>query len=338
MIIRLLFCNFVTINYMNESYQHIIAPISAEFEDFKLLFNDCFQSSQSILTLALQHIHQRNGKLMRPILTLLFAKAFGAVSQSAFHAAVSLELLHTSSLVHDDIVDESDMRRGQKSVNSLFSNQVAVLVGDYLLALSLKHASETNNIHMVHSISVLGQLLATGELEQLADTQLDDFSYELYYSVIRKKTASLFSTAALVGALSAGASPDLQEIAQNFGEIVGTIFQIKDDIFDFNADSNIGKPTGSDMKEGKLTLPALYFIRQHPEYQSTAKRIRSLDASYSEVTDFVEMVKEGGGVAYATCVMNDLRNQAISLLPHSIPFDIRDGLIAYVDFVIQRDI
>ena len=259
---------------MKDSYQHIIAPISAEFEDFKSLFNDCFQSAQPILTQALQHIHQRNGKLLRPVLSLLFAKAFGAVNQATLHAAVSLELLHTSSLVHDDVVDESDMRRGQKSVNSLFNNQIAVLVGDYLLALSLTHSAATDNLRMVHSISLLGQMLSEGELEQMADTQLDDFSYELYYNVIRKKTASLFSTAALMGALSVDAPSELLECARCFGESVGMIFQIKDDIFDYYADLNIGKPTGSDMKEGKITLPALYLINQCPVHF----RIQSLNA------------------------------------------------------------
>ncbi|MDO4948957.1 MAG: polyprenyl synthetase family protein [Bacteroidales bacterium] len=321
---------------MNEEYRHIIAPIIAEFEEFKSLFNDCFQSSQPILIQALQHIHQRNGKLLRPALSLLFAKAFGAVNQSTLHAAVSLELLHTSSLVHDDVVDESDTRRGQESVNSLFNNQIAVLVGDYLLALSLTHSAATNNVSMVHAISMLGQLLAEGELEQIADAQLDDFSYELYYSVIRKKTASLFSTAALMGALSADASSEQLECARSFGESVGMIFQIKDDIFDYYTDLNIGKPTGSDMKEGKITLPALYLINQYPEYESFARRVRSLDVSLSDIGDFIEKVKEGGGVDYAIQMMNELRNQAISMLPDDIPSDIRDSLIAYVDFVIER--
>lgn len=235
-------------------------PVEKELGEFKLLFDDSLKSSTPLLNEVLSYIKKRNGKMMRPILVLLMAKLFAAPNASTLHAALSLELLHTASLVHDDVVDESNQRRGQSSVNAMYDNKVSVLVGDYLLATSLKHAAVTGQIELVDLVSRLGQELSEGEIIQLANINNLDFSEEIYFDVIRKKTAALFTASAESGAVSVKASEENIKLAALFGEMIGIAFQIKDDIFDYFENEELGKPTGNDMLEGKLTLPALYVL------------------------------------------------------------------------------
>ena len=233
----------------------IKSPISEELEDFKKLFESTLSSSNLLLNSVIAHIRQKNGKMMRPILVLLAAKLFGKVCPATLHAAVALELLHNASLVHDDVVDESTERRGQLSVNAIFNNKVAVLAGDYLLATALVQVGITRNHDIIDIVSCLGQDLADGELLQLSNVSNLHFSEEVYFDVIRKKTAVLFAACTKAGALSVGASDEKAESARLFGEYIGLCFQIKDDIFDYSESKEIGKPTGNDMVEGKLTLP-----------------------------------------------------------------------------------
>ena len=243
-----------------DKLQQIKLPIDKEFEEFRRLFDSSLQSSNSLLSEVLSYIKQRNGKMMRPILALLIAKLFGEINDSTLHAALSLELLHTASLVHDDVVDESDKRRGQSSVNAIYNNKVSVLVGDYMLATSLKHSAMTREITIVDLVACLGQNLSEGEIIQLANINASEFSEEVYYDVIRKKTAALFTASAEAGAISVHASDEMVKNARLFGEMIGIAFQIKDYIFDYYSSDEIGKPTGNDMREGKLTLPALYVL------------------------------------------------------------------------------
>ena len=238
-----------------DSISLIRTPIEAELRDFKELFDSSLSSSNALLDSVVSHIRQRNGKMMRPILVLLVARLYGAVCPSTLHAAVSLELLHTASLVHDDVVDESTERRGQLSVNAIFNNKVAVLTGDYLLATSLVHAELTNSHRIIQLVSTLGQDLADGELLQLSNVSNHSFSEEVYFDVIRKKTAALFAACAEAAALSVQVGEEEVAFARLLGEYIGICFQIKDDIFDYFDSKEIGKPTGNDMLEGKLTLP-----------------------------------------------------------------------------------
>ena len=243
-----------------ERLEQIKSPISAEFEVFKQKFDASLQSSNPLLGEVINFIKQRKGKMMRPILTLLMAKLYGEIEDSTYYAAISLELLHTASLVHDDVVDESDKRRGQSSVNAIYDNKVSVLVGDYLLATSLTNAAMTTDVQLVELVSRLGQALSEGEIIQLSNTNASDFSEDVYFDVIKKKTAALFSTAAEAGARSVKSSDEMAKNAALFGELLGIAFQIKDDIFDYYKSDVLGKPTGNDMREGKLTLPALYVL------------------------------------------------------------------------------
>ena len=321
-----------------DKLQQIRLPIVKEFEEFKSLFDASLQSSNPLLSEVLTYIKQRNGKMMRPILTLLMAKLFGEINYSALHAALSLELLHTASLVHDDVVDESDKRRGQSSVNAIYNNKVSVLVGDYMLATSLKHSAMTGSIRIVDLVARLGQNLAEGEIIQLTNINASEFSEEVYYDVIRKKTAALFTASAEAGAVAVNSSDEMVQNARLFGEMIGIAFQIKDDIFDYYSSGEIGKPTGNDMSEGKLTLPALHVLNTLGDEKmcQLAFRIKSLDATDAEISLFIDYVKKNGGIEYARQVMMDYRNKALDLLPSTADTTIKDALTAYIDYVIER--
>jgi octaprenyl-diphosphate synthase len=249
-----------------------------------------------------------------------------------------LELLHTASLVHDDVVDESDKRRGQSSVNAIYDNKVSVLVGDYLLATCLANAAMTSNVQLVELVGKLGQELSEGEIIQLSNTNASDFREDIYFDVIRKKTAALFSTAAKAGAISVKCSDEMAQKAMMFGEMIGIAFQIKDDIFDYYASDELGKPTGNDMREGKLTLPALYVLNSLKDETMVelALKIRALEATNDEIAYFVDYVKQHGGIEYATQVMIDYRNKALGMLPETATQELKDALASYIDYVIER--
>ncbi len=314
-------------------------PVEREFEAFKQLFDASFQSDKPLLNEVLKYIRQRNGKMMRPLLTLLMAKLAGEINSTTLHAALSLELLHTASLVHDDVVDESNMRRGQLSVNAIYNNKVSVLVGDFLLATSLRHSALTGEIRLVNLVSRLGQTLSEGEIIQLSNTNASDFSEAVYYDMIRKKTAAMFAACAEAGAEAARAFDEQVEISSRIGEMIGLSFQIKDDIFDYFPSGEIGKPTGNDLREGKLTLPALHVLNtyQDEEMHALALRIRSLDATQEEIARFIDYVKENGGIEYARRIMTEYRDQALALLPDTANTAVRNALAAYIDYVIDRD-
>lgn len=318
--------------------EQIKQPIQAEFEVFKQKFDASLQSSNPLLCEVINFIKQRKGKMMRPILTLLIAKLVGKINESTYYAAISLETLHTASLVHDDVVDESDKRRGQSSVNAIYDNKVSVLVGDYMLSTSLVNASLTQDIRLVELIARLGLELSEGEVIQLSNTDASDFSEEVYFDIIRKKTAALFATAAEAGALSANSSDEMAKNAALFGELLGIAFQIKDDIFDYYASDELGKPTGNDMREGKLTLPALYVLNTLKDESmiALALKIRSLEATSDEIAQFIQYVKHFGGIEYATQVMKNYRNKALSILPETTSQELKDALTAYIDYVIER--
>ena len=318
--------------------EQIKEPIQAEFEVFKQKFDASLQSSNPLLGEVINFIKQRRGKMMRPMLTLLMAKLCGKIEESTYYAAISLELLHTASLVHDDVVDESDKRRGQASVNALYDNKVSVLVGDFLLATSLTNAALTDNISLVKLVSCLGQKLSEGEIIQLSNTNASDFSEDVYFDVIKKKTAALFSTAAEAGVRSVESCDETAEKAYRFGELIGIAFQIKDDIFDYNPSDSLGKPSGNDMKEGKLTLPALYVLNAFNDesMKNLALKIRSLEATDEEITLFIDYIKRNGGIEYATQVMIDYRNKALALLPQTASPDLKEALTSYIDYVIER--
>ena len=277
---------------------------------------------------------------MRPMLILLIAKNYGGISSVTQHSAVGLELLHTASLVHDDVVDESKERRGQASVNAEYNNKVAVLVGDYVLSTALLNVALTNNTHIVQSLAELGRTLSNGEILQLSNIQNSEFSEEVYYEVIKMKTAALFEACCEIGAMSANATEEDLEKAKTFGRNLGIIFQIRDDIFDYYDSKEIGKPTGNDMAEGKLTLPVLYALNStdDEEMKAIARKVKSRDVSQEEISRLVAFTKANGGIEYAEQKMLELRTQCLQFIDaESVTEEIRIALTAYIDYVIQRN-
>ena len=315
-------------------------PIEGYLDDFIKLFNDSLSHTDGLLSQVLEHIKSRGGKRMRPMLILLIAKNYGGISSVTQHSAVGLELLHTASLVHDDVVDESKERRGQASVNAEYNNKVAVLVGDYVLSTALLNVALTNNTHIVQSLAELGRTLSNGEILQLSNIQNSEFSEEVYYEVIKMKTAALFEACCEIGAMSANATEEDLEKAKTFGRNLGIIFQIRDDIFDYYDSKEIGKPTGNDMSEGKLTLPVLYALNSthDSEMEEIARKVKSRDVSQEEISRLVAFTKANGGIEYAEQKMLELRSQCLQFIDaESVTEEIRIALTAYIDYVIQRN-
>ncbi len=315
-------------------------PIESELGDFNSLFAESLSHTDGLLSQVLAYIRQRTGKRMRPMLIMLVAKNFGKVTDVTQNAAVGLELLHTASLVHDDVVDESDERRGQASVNAEYDNKVAVLVGDYLLSTALLRVAFTNNTNIVKYLAELGRTLASGEILQLSNIANENISEDVYYQVIKQKTAALFEACCAIGALSAGASEDVIEKAKKFGQNLGIIFQIRDDIFDYYDSTDIGKPTGNDMAEGKLTLPVIYALNTVNDESMTklAYKVKERTATADEISVLVAFAKDNGGIEYARKRMADFRNEAQSFIDaYTVDAGVRDSLNAYLEFVARRD-
>lgn len=275
---------------------------------------------------------------MRPMMVMLFCKMFGNVAETTYNAALALELLHTASLVHDDVVDESMQRRGQASVNAIYNNKLAVLVGDYLLSTALVLTSRCENQRITNIIGSLGQTLADGEIFQMFHSHEKLVSEEVYYEIIRKKTASLFSSCAEIGALTAGASDEDVTRARQIGEYIGICFQIRDDIFDYFT-NDVGKPTGNDMREGKLTLPIIYAVRTqgNEHIREMIERLKDGELGETEINELITFAKECGGIEYAEQAMLQYRQKVIDLLPKNIDEELYNALIAYIDIVIHRE-
>jgi octaprenyl-diphosphate synthase len=314
-------------------------PIEQDLSLFIDLFNESLTHTDGLLGSALSHIRQRGGKRMRPMLILLAAKNFGTVSEVTQNAAVGLELLHTASLVHDDVVDESKERRGQASVNASYDNKVAVLVGDYILSTALLRVSLTDNQKIIQLLAELGRTLAAGEILQLSNIQNQEISEDVYYQIINNKTAALFEVCAKIGAISAGATDEEVAAAAKFGQNIGMIFQIRDDIFDYFDSKEIGKPTGNDMVEGKLTLPVIYALNNsHLEsMQTLARKVKAGTVNPDEIAVLVEFTKEQGGIEYAERRMEEIGIEALKFIDTYVKPNLKDSFKSYLDYVIQRN-
>ena len=313
-------------------------PVAEDLARYERLFDTVLDHEDDFLGRALQYVRSRKGKMMRPLLVLLIARECGAIGEKTLHSAVTLELLHTASLVHDDVVDESNERRGQASVNAVYGNQVSVLVGDYLLSKSLQEAAFTGSLRIVDIISRLGGTLSEGEIFQIANIRSEQISEEAYFRIIDHKTAALFAACAELGALSADAGEDFIEKARRFGEIVGICFQIRDDIFDYYSNSEIGKPTGRDMAEGKLTLPVIYALNSTNDAAmlALADNVKKGEADRAEIEALIAFAKQNGGIEYAERKMQELRSQAYAAIASFKNEAVRKSLEQYIDFVIDR--
>lgn len=315
----------------------IKAPVASEMEQFREAFRKMLYSDNPLLEQAVEHMIKVPGKQLRPLLVLLSARMVGKVNERVIYVALALEMLHTASLVHDDVVDESDRRRGLPSVNALLSNQAAVLAGDYILSKALECAALTEDVRVVRYIAQLGQSLADGELLQLNNQESEAFSEAAYFDIISRKTASLFSVCARLGALTAGGSDaDAERLAQ-YGKLIGICFQLRDDVFDYGT-TEIGKPLGNDMKEGKLTLPAIYAVK-HSEDASIlelAKKVRRREASTAEIQQLIDFSISEGGIEYAQWYMKDLQGMAAGLIDESRDAAVSEALHLLASFVAER--
>ena len=318
--------------------EQIRKPVEKEFQRYETAFKEAIHTDNSLLKTILTYVRTTKGKELRPILTLLTAGMFGSVNEDTIRAAVSLELLHTASLMHDDVVDQTYERRSKFSVNALWNNRIAILVGDYYLSKSAHITAKMKTRRVTTMLSQLGCDLSDGELLQVSNERKLLIDESRYLDVIRKKTAMTFAFCTQAGAITVDASVEEEENLRLFGENLGMVFQIKDDIFDYFASGNIGKPTGNDLKEGKMTLP-LIFALEHSSKEVNRpflNMIRNRAFTPENLAKMSLFVREAGGIQYAEKRMRDFGEMAkknIEKYPVS-PF--HDSLIACLDYAMNR--
>ena len=332
------FCYFCTSFCIMDIKNKIEKPVNEEFKRFNQEFADSLQSDTRTLQLAIDHLQHSSGKHIRPLLLLLTAKACGKVTDNSIKSAILLELLHTATLIHDDVIDETKQRRGVPSMNAVYDNRISVLVGDYVLSTALIHSIATQDLRIIAIVSGLGRDLADGEISQLETAEDVILDEARYMQVIKKKTAVLLSACTEIGAITAGANQDTIEKFRAFGENLGFAFQIKDDIFDYFQDANIGKPTGNDIREGKVTLPLLFALRNCPEILriSSHEVLKNKDFTAENVEALIQLAKDHHGIEYAQEKMKEYRNRAIAILDTLSDSEAKEGLKLLADYIIER--
>jgi len=320
------------------SKERIVAPIKEELVKFEPYFQKATKSDLPLLSTIINYILRRKGKQMRPMMVFLAAKLNGTFNERTYHAALTIELLHTATLVHDDVVDDSYQRRGFFSVNAVWKNKIAVLVGDFILAKGLLWSIEHRDYDILDHICTAVRDMSEGEILQIEKARKLDITEEIYFEIIRKKTASLLATSAAVGTCSVTADTAVIEKMRLFGEYAGMAFQIKDDLFDYQKSNLIGKPTGNDLREKKITLPLLHALNKASSSDKShilkivRKRLKTA-ADIREVGDFVET---NGGFKYAEGVMYGFNQKAISQLTDYPDSDVKSALIEYVNYITSR--
>jgi len=318
----------------------IKSPIQLEMQLFEKTFGEALSTDNPLLLSVNDYVLQKSGKQLRPMLVLLTAKLCGEVNQSTIFGALSLELLHTASLIHDDVVDDTLERRGKPSVNARWTNKIAILSGDYILSKSLGCATKTDNLPILKSIANIGMQLSDGELLQLVNAQFSETAEANYFTIIRKKTALLFSTCTEVGGLSVNADEESLVHLRNFGEYLGICFQIKDDVFDYSENLKIGKPTGNDIRDGKVTLPLIYALlnTQGVERENVLSIIEKKDFTLENIQFITRFALQNGGVEYALERMESFKNKAIEELNGFADSDVKKSLIKCAEYTASREI
>lgn len=316
---------------------NIKRPISHELDLFEVKFREAMKSNVPLLDTIMTYIVKRKGKQVRPMFVFLSAKLFNGINDSTYRAASLVELLHTATLVHDDVVDDSDERRGFFSVNALWKNKIAVLVGDYLLSKGLLLSVKNKDYHLLEIVSESVEAMSEGELLQIEKTRNLNLSEEVYYDIIRKKTASLIASCCAIGAASAGANAEQVEQMRLFGEKIGIAFQMKDDLLDYG-DSDIGKPTGIDLKEKKLTLPIIYTINNADSSTRNfiINTIKNHNNNKKKVAEVIKYVNEHDGINYTRNAMERYKNEALTLLANVSDSPYKENLKELVGYVIDR--
>ena len=315
-----------------------MAPIQSELDAFESYFKDSMKSDVALLDKVTQYIVKRKGKQMRPMFVFLTAKMLGEINQVTYDATTLVELLHTATLVHDDVVDDANERRGFFSVNALWKNKIAVLVGDYMLSRILLLSIEKQNLELLEVVARAVREMSEGELLQIEKARDLNINEEIYFEVIRKKTASLISTCCEAGAISVHAN-EHKEKMRKFGELIGLAFQIKDDIFDYGSGEHIGKPTGIDIREQKMTLPLIYVMNHSsPEIRKELLYIMKNEYDVSaKIKRVIQLVIEYGGIQYATQKMQSIAHEALEILVDFPDNDAKNALIGLVHYTMNRE-
>ena len=318
--------------------KEILAPIEEEMKLFEVRFHQSMKSKVPLLDKITHYIIRRKGKQMRPMFLFLTAKMLGDINDRTYQSASLVELLHTATLVHDDVVDDANERRGFFSVNALWKNKIAVLVGDYMLSRVLLHSIENDNVRALQIVARAVREMSEGELLQIEKARKLDITEEVYFEVIRQKTASLIATVCEAAAASVDRE-DMADRMRQFGELVGLAFQIKDDIFDYGTPGNIGKPTGNDIRERKMTLPLIYALA-HCD-RDTRKELINIVKRHNEEKKYVnraiELVIAAGGIEYAHKRMIELKTQALDLLTDIPDSPAKRSLVGLVEYTVNRE-
>lgn len=318
--------------------EDIKAPIAREMDEFEFKFRDSMKTRILLLDRIMNYIVKRKGKQMRPMFVFLSAGTCGNINESTYRGAALIELLHTATLVHDDVVDDADYRRGFFSINALWKNKVAVLVGDFLLSRGLILSVENKDFNLLSIVSKAVKEMSEGELLQIEKSRQLDITEDIYFQIIRQKTASLISSCCAVGASSSGANDTVVESMREFGEKIGMAFQIKDDLFDYGEDE-IGKPLGIDIKEKKMTLPLIYSLSQASwlEKRLIISIVKNESGKPKKVKEVIEFVKKSGGIEYANQTMNKFYQQAMQQLLGLPESPYKTSLQQLVQFTIDRN-
>jgi octaprenyl-diphosphate synthase len=318
--------------------EHIKRPVSGAFKQFKNAFSQSLSSEVKSIRSAIDALHHSSGKHIRPLLLLLSADACGQVTPDTIQSAVLLELLHTASLIHDDVVDDTRQRRGAPSLNTVHGNSVAVLVGDFILSSMMLRALETVDKQIVGMIATLCRNMVEGEIKQLDNTGEMVLSEPEYFSVLEKKTAGLLSTCTEIGAITAGAPHELQVKCRMFGDLLGLCFQIRDDIFDYFDNTNIGKPSGNDIREGKVTLPLLYALESSSAEEKAPYLQMLHDRRFSpeNIAALIRFAKDRGGIEYAESRMNEYKRKAVEIILTLPDTEAKNSLLSLADFIVTR--
>ncbi|MEN9399692.1 MAG: hypothetical protein RL632_793 [Bacteroidota bacterium] len=313
-------------------------PIQSEMTEFEVRFRQSMKSKVPLLDKITHYIIRRKGKQMRPMFIFLTAKMLGEMNDRSYDAASLVELLHTATLVHDDVVDDANERRGFFSVNALWKNKIAVLVGDYMLSRVLLLSIEKKNVRLLEVVARAVREMSEGELLQIEKARRLDITEEIYFEVIRQKTASLVATCCEAGAISVDRE-DMSERMRKFGELVGLAFQIKDDIFDYGTSGKIGKPTGLDIRERKMTLPLIYTLNTAPKEvrKELINIVKNKNEQSKQVRRAVELVIQYGGIDYAHGKMLELKAQALDLLTDIPDSAAKQSLIGLVEYTTVRE-
>lgn len=316
----------------------IKAPIELHIAEFEKRFKLAMKSPVPLLNTITNYLYKKKGKQMRPMFVFLTSDICGGISESTYTAASLIELLHTATLIHDDVVDDSNMRRGFFSINALWKNKIAVLTGDFLLSKGLLLALDLDEFGLLKIVSQATREMSEGELLQIEKARKLDIQEDIYFEIIRKKTASLIASCCQSGAYSAGAKAEIIEKMRLFGEKVGVAFQIKDDLFDYESSQATGKPNGIDIKEQKMTLPLIYMLNSMSwiEKRKIIYTIKNYNTDRKKVAQVIEMVKNSGGIEYAYNKMMEYRKDALSILNEFPPSDSRTSLEKLVIFSTER--